>query len=132
RLRPGRADLPRRAGGLLRGRVSCGAAVPGQANAAELPARRRWEEVAIALAQVRARRRARAAAQDELVAHELAIVLAERAGERLISRVRRVRALRPLPTFAEHLRQPIARRGGGVEAAALDEAAAAVVDGERV
>ena len=49
-------------------------------NAAELPVRVGREEVAVARADVAGRRGARAAAQHVLVAHELAVVLAERAG----------------------------------------------------
>ena len=48
----------------------------------ELPARVGGEEVAVGRADVAARRGARAAAQHHLVAHELAVVLAERARER--------------------------------------------------
>src|SRR2546423_7881257 len=80
---------------------SCG---PREPDARELPARVRREEVAIRRAYVPARRRARAAAQDELVAHELAVVFAERAREGHEARIRPVRARRPLPRVAEDAR----------------------------
>ena len=50
-----------------------------QPQPAELPARRRIEEVAVAHARMAFRRRQRAAAQHHLVDHELAVVFAERA-----------------------------------------------------
>ena len=84
------------------------------------------EEVAVGRADVAARRGAGAAAQHELVAHELAVVLAERAGGRPVAGVGRVGALRPLPDVAEQLRER--RRGAAgarVEAPALDEVALA-------
>ena len=49
-----------------------------QANAAELPLRLGRKEIAIAGANVAGGRRARAATQHELVAHELAVVFADR------------------------------------------------------
>ena len=59
-----------------------GSGVARQAHAAELPLRVGREEVAVAGADVARRRGARAAAQHELVAHELAVVFADRACER--------------------------------------------------
>ena len=55
-----------------------------------------------------ARRGARPAAEHELVAHELAVVLAERAGRRDVAGIGEVLAARPFPDVAEHLGE---RRG---------------------
>src|SRR3546814_2462662 len=74
------------AGRSARERHSLG--VLGQAQAGELPARRRWKEVAVAGANVAGGRCAAAAAQHVLPAHELAVVLAKRAGQRAEARVR--------------------------------------------
>ncbi len=72
------------------------------------------EEIPVGRAHVRGRRHARAAAQHQLVRHELAVVLAERACERLVARIGRVAARGPLPHVAEELRRrrPRARDGG--------------------
>src|SRR5262245_14443113 len=67
---------------------------------AELPARRRREEIAIARARVAGRRRERAAAKNHLIDHELAIVLAERVVGRAVARIGQVCAARPLPDNA--------------------------------
>src|SRR6185503_14473825 len=83
--------------------------VANEPDAAELPARLRTEEVAIGLSEVRTRSRAGSAAQHELVAHELAVVLAERAGGTRVAGIGRVRARRPLPDFAEHLQEAVGR-----------------------
>src|SRR5439155_18165949 len=61
------------------------------------------EEVAVAAAGMAARRGARRAAQDQLIAHELAVVFAQGAGERLVAGIADVRAGGPLPNVAEHL-----------------------------
>src|SRR6185437_1923206 len=97
----------RRVGGRRVGRrappadsVSC---IPRQPDAGELPARRRMEEIAIARAHVSNGRRARAAAQYPLPAHELAVVFAERTGGRPVARIAQVRAGCPLPNIPEHL-----------------------------
>src|SRR5215475_3149701 len=68
-----------------------------EAQPAELPARRRIEEIAVARARVARGRRLRAAAQDQLVDHELAVVLAQRAVRRAVARIRQIGAARPLP-----------------------------------
>src|SRR5258706_8109067 len=68
-----------------------------QPQAAELPARRRREKIAVARTRVTLRCRMRAAAQHHLVDHELAVVLAERAVRRAVARVGQIRAARPLP-----------------------------------
>src|SRR5262245_24338892 len=56
-----------------------GLRVGGEPEAAEHPAAGGWEEVAIRGAGVARRRDARAAAQHHLAAHELAVVLTDRA-----------------------------------------------------
>src|SRR5579871_1901267 len=61
--------------------------IAGQADAAELPARIRREEVAIGPARMAARSSARCAPQDHLVAHELTVVFTERPGRRPIARI---------------------------------------------
>src|SRR5512138_475079 len=77
-----------------------------QANAAELPARGGIEEIAISRANVIARRGARSAAQHELIAHELTVVLAERARQRMETGIGSVRRSSPLPDIAKHLFEP--------------------------
>src|ERR1700744_1853036 len=74
-----------------------------QTNPAELPTRVWREEISIGSADVRPRRRNRAAAQDELIAHEFAVVFPQRARRRPIAGIGEIRAARPLPYFAEHL-----------------------------
>ena len=64
------------------------------------------KEVAVADAHVVGRGRAGAPAQDHLVAHELAVVLADRTGGDAKAGVGRVGAGGPLPDVAEHLREP--------------------------
>ena len=88
-----------------------GSDVASQPDARELPARLGGEEVAVSGPDVRSRRAARAAPQNKLVAHELAVVLAERPGGRAKTAVGRVRALRPFPDIAEELHGRCARRG---------------------
>ena len=73
----------------------------GQPNATELPARFGRKEVAVCRANMRLGSRARTAAQNELIAHELAVVFAQRARDRRIARIRRILAARPLPDIAE-------------------------------
>ncbi len=102
------------AAGRMRGGISRCSTRPDRApgaNPGELPARVRRKEIAVRRAQVRLRRRAAAAAQHVLVAHELAVVLADRA--RRPARkpgYGRVVAARPLPHVAVDLRG--CRRGG--------------------
>ena len=69
----------------------------GEPQAAELPARRRIEEIAIGRPRMTVRRRQRRAAQYHLIDHELAIVFAERTGLGLITGIRRIGAAGPLP-----------------------------------
>src|SRR5690348_142786 len=80
----------------------CGSSVASKANSRELPARRRREEIAVGGTAVPARRRAARAFQDELAAHELAVVLADSSCRRCEARVGAERALRPFPDVAEH------------------------------
>src|SRR5215467_7263559 len=71
--------------------------------AAELPARGRIEEVAVADARVARGRGMRAPSQHHLIDHELAVVLAERAGRRTVARIGRIGAASPLPDDAEDI-----------------------------
>src|SRR5437763_1517443 len=89
--------------------------VPGQAHAGELPACLRWKEISIRRAGMAARRHARSATQDELIAHELAVVFAQGPGQWCIARIGDVGAGCPLPDIAEHLveRPGLATRAGG-------------------
>src|SRR5690242_13402603 len=72
---------------------------------------------------MRARRGTGCSAQHILVAHELAIVFAQRARLRLIARIRSVGGLGPLPQIAKHLFQRTwkAIRGARMEPATLGE-----------
>src|SRR5690606_10539157 len=66
----------------------------------------------------------RTAAQHHLVAHELAVVLAERSPDRAVSGIGSVRTLGPLPNVAQHLLDPLpAGRGLRLEQALLREGA---------
>src|SRR5262245_18234734 len=78
-----------------------------QANPRELPAGFRREEVAIGPAEVRPRRGTGPAPQDNLVTHELAVVLAECAGCGGEAGVGDVRARRPLPDVTVELYQTV-------------------------
>src|SRR5476651_433806 len=98
-------------------------AVARQAQAGELPARRRGEKIAIAVADVVARRGAGSAAQHILIHHEFSVVFADRAFGLAESGIRRVARLRPLPYVAEHLPQPCAAGGGRMKAAMVGEMA---------
>src|SRR5215467_3423181 len=97
-----------------------------KADAGELPARMRGEEISISRPDVCDRGCARSAAQNELIAHKLAVIFAQLSGQRLITWIRRIRALRPLPNIAvELLRNASAGFGGDwVESIVLDEIAA--------
>src|SRR5579862_3065878 len=63
----------------------------------------RREEIAITRSYMTGRGGARAAAQHQLIAHELAVVFANQTGSRLKSRVRSVGACRPFPHVSKHL-----------------------------
>src|SRR5664280_3221392 len=67
------------------------------------------KEVPIGRSNVRLRRRAGSAAQHHLIAHELAVVLANRSLGRLETGIGAVGAGRPFPNIAEHLRQRLRR-----------------------
>ena len=71
--------------------------VGGEAETGERPAGGRREEVAVGRPGVARRGDARAAAQHHLVAHELAVVLTDRAGRRLEAGVGQVGARRSTP-----------------------------------
>src|SRR5262249_36728825 len=79
--------------------------IPGQADSAELPAGVRRKEVAVASAGVAARRNTRGAAQDELVAHELAVVLSQGPGRRAVAGIARIAARCPLPDITVQLKK---------------------------
>ena len=97
-----------------------------QSNSGELPPSIRREEVAVGRADVRQGGRTAPAAQDELVAHELAVVFAQGPRHRPVARIRDVLAPGPLPDVAVELSQPAAQgcRGGvhpaGFEKVPLD------------
>src|SRR6516225_5169351 len=89
------------------------AEIPGQADSAELPAGVRRKEVAVTPAGVAPRRDTRGAAQDELVAHELAVVLPQGPGRRAVTGVARIATRGPLPDVAVQLTEtPPVGRGG--------------------
>src|SRR5882672_2660743 len=72
------------------------------------------------------RSRARTTAQHILIAHELAVVLANGAFGGLVTRIWRVRASRPFPEVAEHLCQfarPLRDQGPWVKVLLLDKIA---------
>src|SRR3989304_657176 len=69
------------------------------------------EEIAIGPPHMALWRHAGAAPEHELIAHELAVVLANGARRGLEARVGEIGASRPFPDIAEHLLEPFARRG---------------------
>ena len=77
-----------------------------------MPARIRGKEVAVGAAGMRARRDAGSAAQDHLVAHELAVVLTQGSGERRVAWIANIGTRRPLPHVAIELKKrPTVIRG---------------------
>ncbi len=78
-----------------------------------MPAGGGGEEVAVGGADVRLGGDAGAAAENNLGAHELAVVLAESAGEGLVAGVAGVGRLGPLPDVAEELLGEGLVGGGG-------------------
>ena len=76
-----------------------------ESDSRELPAFFRLKEIAIGAADMNAGCRAGPTAQDVLVAHEFAVVLAKRAGTGAVAGVRRVGAACPFSDVAEHLNQ---------------------------
>src|SRR5580765_7205134 len=96
--------------------------VVGETEAGELPACGGREEVSVGGADVRGGSDAGASAEDHLRAHELAVVLAEGAGERRVAGVAGVGAGGPLPGVAEDLLEAGGgARGCGVEVVGLEE-----------
>src|SRR5882762_8502462 len=79
--------------------------IPGKAQASELPALMRIEEIAIRCSHVPARRRAASASQHMLPRHELAVILTHGALGRPKSRIGKIGAGGPFPNVAEHLHQ---------------------------
>src|SRR5690606_16111815 len=80
-----------------------GSDVLREPEAEELPAVARVEEAAVRRTDVVGPRRARAAPDHHLIAHKLAVVLAERAGEGLEAGVGGVRRAGPFPDVAVEL-----------------------------
>src|SRR5690348_2621389 len=74
-----------------------------KSDSAELPARRRWEEVAIGRADMIARRDARPTTQDHLPYHELAVVFRDRAFQGAVTGIGIVGRACPFPGVAEQL-----------------------------
>src|SRR6476646_7613069 len=85
--------------------------IVGKAQAAELPASPRIEEVAVCDAGMTVRRRQRGTAQHHLVDHEFAVVFTERAVARGKAWIGRIARARPLPDDAEGTAE-MARAGG--------------------
>src|SRR5690606_25869212 len=101
-------------------------AVLGKTNTQELPARVGVEKAAVARADVVVGGDAGASAHRHLVAHELAVVLSERTGQRPEAGVRGVGRGRPFPVVPEVL--PVAvRRGYGVPEAGCGQVPGAVL-----
>src|SRR5262249_10529112 len=101
------------------------AEIPGQADSAELPPGVRRKEVAVTPASVAPRRDTGGAAEDELVAHELAVVPPEGPGRRAVTGIARMATCGPLPDVAIQLTEapPVGRGGrcGRMKMAALQE-----------
>ena len=72
---------------------ACTSSIVGQSDSSELPSGLRGKKVAIGRPDVGSRRDAGSTAEDDLVAHELTVILAERARCGLISRIRGVGAM---------------------------------------
>src|SRR5262245_51452958 len=79
----------------------------GQTQPAELPARRRIKEVAVAHTLMAFGRRQRGATEHHLADHELAVVFAESAFGGAIPRIWQVGTARPLPGDAEGIRNDV-------------------------
>src|SRR6185312_267009 len=82
-----------------------------QPNAGNHPARRRRKEITIGRPYMAGWRHCRAATQHHLVRHELAVVLADRAGERVETGIGDIGTGGPFPSVADHLLQALARGG---------------------
>src|SRR4029077_20805441 len=74
-----------------------------ESDPGELPPFFRLKKIAIGAADMGAGSGAGTAAQHVLVAHEFAVVFAERSGRGAIARIRRVGTARPFPDVAKHL-----------------------------
>ena len=74
-----------------------------ESDSGELPAFFRLKEIAIGAADMSAGCGAGTTAQNVLVAHKFAVVLAKRAGSSAVAGVGRVSAARPFPNVAENL-----------------------------
>src|SRR3984885_3444825 len=109
-----------RGGGVRLRSLFCG--VLREAKAGELPAGGGAEEVSVGGADVGGGSDAGAAAKDNLRGHELAVVLAEGAGEGFVTGVAGVAGGCPLPYVAEELLEAgLAGGRSGVEAAGFEE-----------
>src|SRR5262245_23394507 len=69
-----------------------------QPYASELPSQMRMEEIPVRLTAMSRRIHHRRAAQDHLVDHELAVILADRSRGFRKARIRKIRRVRPFPT----------------------------------
>src|SRR5690606_34654888 len=85
--------------------VMDGSQILRQPEPRELPAGAGVEEIPVRGADVRGRRGARSTSKDELVAHELAVVLAEWPGLGVVAGVRAEGTARPFPDIAEDLEE---------------------------
>ena len=93
-----------------------------EAEAGELPAGGGWEKVSVGGPDVGGGGDAGAAAEDDLGGHELAVVLAESAGEGAVAGVAGVGGGGPFPNVAEGLLEGGAGVGGdGVEVVGLEQ-----------
>ena len=105
-------------------------------NPGKLPARFRGEKVAIGSADVRRGSDARSAAQNEIPAHELAVIFAERAGQGTEPWIAEIGARRPLPAVAEDLSRLAAsgrlRRCYRLKEAALQQISFDAADNDKV
>src|SRR5690242_11272845 len=94
------ADRPARTSSRKAG--SAASIVSGKPQPRKLPARRRRKEIAIGCPAVTTRRGAAGALQHELPAHELAVVLADRALGGLEAGEAEIGARRPFPHVAKN------------------------------
>src|ERR1019366_2182441 len=85
--------------------------VVGEAQSRELPAMMRIKEVSIGNTAMSARSCKRGAAQHQLVDHDLAVVLAERALDGPVAGIRRIGAAGPLPDNPERVVELAGARG---------------------
>ncbi len=96
--------------------------VLGETEGGELPAGRWAREVTVGGAAVGGGRDAGASAKDDLGGHEVAVVVAECARQRLVAGIAGAAAGGPLPNIdADLLEAGECWGGGGMEVAGLDE-----------